>query len=146
MKKQYFSFALALFLIAACKTDHKKGGKPGTSQKDHPELTLIQGLPEGFAGCSCILSKTDADLKVQKYVYLKKYGMVDRSLNYEMISLNGEVVQWPENQSPENFSLEIHYNSSEGQDPESNKKTGKMILHFKDGTKLETAVSGYCGC
>lgn len=144
MKTAYF-LSLALLLLAGCKEAGPKA-RSAEDVADKKELTLIQGYPEGFAGCSCVFSRNPEEYREQRFVYLEKFGMVDSTKNYKMISLDGEPVRWFSGEKPEGFEAEVLYDREKNTDLEVREITGRLLLRFKDGRETSTPIFGYCGC
>lgn len=144
MKSSFLYSIVWAVLLTACRTENKKSD----FQKGMPlqELTTIRGYPDDFVGCGCALSRTAAEYAAKEFVYLEKYGLVEESMNYNMISLNGKEIKWNKEDFPKEFTVEVTYDKTEDKDSENMKKTGKMIITFKDGTVLQTMVVGVCGC
>jgi hypothetical protein len=134
-------------MCAACKKDSQTMAE--SSEKATPpvkQLSVINGYPEGFAGCSCSLASSEEAYKAQQFIYLEKSGMPDPRNNFKMISIDGEVFKWFSAEEPEGFSVNVEYSSSEGSDPEIKQKKGILTVTFKNGQVIETPVFGYCGC
>jgi len=149
-----YAYMLVLFLMcSACKNEsHTKNGNhtetetSKTVTSSSKQLSVMNGYPEGFAGCACALASTEEAYKAQQFIYLEKFGMPDASKNFKLISIDGDVVKWFSAEEPKDFLVNVEYSSSEGSDPESKQKKGILTVTFKNGQVIETPIFGYCGC
>lgn len=138
---------LVLLITASCK---EAGKGPAATQADEtvkiPELTVMEGYPEGFAGCSCSFSRTREEYRLQRFIYLEKFGMADSTKNFRMISLDGTPIRWYSGETPEGFTAEVVPDSEVQADQEVREIEGRLVIRFTDGRQVSTQVYGVCGC
>lgn len=133
------SVYIALFLFfSSCMRTIDRSPKTGISHT--PEHTVIQGYPDGFLGCDCVFSKIQEDYAAKGFTYFKKYGLVEETQNFQIISSDGEISKWYQDDSPEDFIVEVRYEEEDG---DGRITVGKLQLgtlnkQFRGGTPITT--------
>ena len=144
--KGLIALGLGMLLLSSCNETKNPAGLPGAEAPKTRGLTVMEGYPEGFAGCSCSYSKTREDYLQQRFVYLEKFGMVDSTRNFRMISLDGTPVRWHAGETPEGFTVEVLPDAEKQSDQEVREIEGRLVIRFSDGQEVSTPVYGVCGC
>ncbi len=162
MKKFNLILVLIAFCFMGCKDDknkiqseeskvEKKTQNP-TSEKKLIISTLTK-WPDEITGCSCSFSKSKADFKEKKYIYVGDFE------NKVFMMINGKQEQFKleksnvstspdtptETWSNENylFTYSIKKVSQSG---ETQQFHGTLTLKSKDGQSVKQNIYGECGC
>lgn len=109
-------------------------------------LTVMNGYPRGFVGCSCSFARSREAFQNRQFVYLESYGKTDDTENYRMVTLDGKAVRWPRNEDPEGFEFELRVDTERRTDLEVREIEGTIRLRFTDGVELQSPIFGRCGC
>ncbi|MCO5725068.1 hypothetical protein [Robiginitalea marina] len=144
--KVLFALGFGILLLGGCKDAQKTGEMPAAESPKLRELTVMEGYPEGFAGCSCTYSRNREEYRQQRFVCLETFGMVDSAKNFKMISLDGTPIRWYSGETPEGFTVEVLQDSEKQTDLEVREIEGRLVIRFSDGQEASTPVYGVCGC
>lgn len=137
---------LACLVLACSGCANAPPGPTSMEIASTPQLTVMDGYPEGFAGCSCSFAKNREDFRKRKFIYLESYGKVDSTKNFCMLSLNGDTVRWPRAERPDAFDFDLRYATERNTDQEVREIEGSLSLRFTDGALVESPIFGVCGC